>query len=170
LLEQTTEQGAIDFVRRIKHASGQNYIIGGPAQVHSIECSAGKVSRFNPDGRSEKVWHTNHPLVNDDFSPSHRALRKKTRKPHPGAGNSVARMQALEKRLRNRPGLFGLDQIRETLGSRDSAENPVCRPFRDQQTGFTFAATIMVLGDPEFHVAPGPPNVTAYQTYSFRSS
>ena len=33
---------------------------------------------------------------------------------------------------------------------------------------FTFASTIMVLSDvPAFHVAPGPPDVTAYETLSF---
>src|SRR5262249_54473794 len=48
-LEQATEDAAIEFFRRVKHASGQNYIIGGPSKVHDLECSAGKVSVFTPE-------------------------------------------------------------------------------------------------------------------------
>jgi hypothetical protein len=54
------------------------------------------------------------------------------------------------------------------LASRDSAEYPVSRPKKTKAASFTFASTIMVLSEnPVFHVAPGPPDVTAYETLSF---
>ena len=45
VLEQSNFNNAIDFVKNIQHASGQNYIIGSPGRIISLECSANKVSQ-----------------------------------------------------------------------------------------------------------------------------
>ena len=74
LLERTTVEEAIGFLRDVEHASGQNYILGGPAGVYDFECSAGKVARFVPEGRKGVVYHTNHPLANDDYTERYRRL------------------------------------------------------------------------------------------------
>ena len=44
VLAQKTEDAAIKFLHDVKHASGQNYIIGGPERAFSFECSSHKVS------------------------------------------------------------------------------------------------------------------------------
>ena len=84
------------FLHRVKHASGQNYVVGGPAQVYSFECSANKVSRFQPPGRPGVVWHTNHPLASDDFGAAYRATLAKPAGGPPGS--SEVRLKSLEDR------------------------------------------------------------------------
>jgi len=164
VLQQTTEAEAVRFLNRVKHASGQNYIVGGPRGVACLECSAGKVSPFKPDDKNGLVWHTNHPLANDDYNAQHR--KKKTDKP--AVDNSSARLRSLETRLTRGTPVFGLDLIKSTLAARDSAEFPVCRPLKNKKDNFTFACTIMVLSDkPELHVAPGPPDETPFQRFAF---
>src|ERR1700731_3679221 len=86
------------FLHRIKHASVQNYIIGGPANVYDLECSATKVSPLKVKERDDVVWHTNHPLVNDDYNAKYRAALAKQPK-NQGAGNSVTRLDCLARRL-----------------------------------------------------------------------
>jgi hypothetical protein len=168
VLEQQTEEAALNLLSRIKHASGQNYIVGGPTAVHDVECSAGKVSRFSPKMWPDRVWHTNHPLVNDDYSPQHRKALEKEPDKVKAPANSAARLQCLERRLATDADKVGLDLIRATLAAKDSADYPVCRPYRNAKDNCTFASTIMVLSDkPEFHVAPGPPDVHAYQIHAF---
>lgn len=167
LLQQETDKAAVDFLQRIKHASGQNYVIGGPDKVFDLECSAGKVSRFTPEPGPEIVWHTNHPLVNDDYHPAYRELlKKKTHEKNEGCTRT--RLQALEKRLGKAAPNLGVDDIKTALASKDSADYPVCRPFKNAADSFTFAASIMVLSaKPELQIAPGPSDVQAYQTLTF---
>jgi predicted choloylglycine hydrolase len=166
VLEQQTEKDALAFLNRIKHASGQNYILGGPANVYDLECSATKVSRFKVKERDDVIWHTNHPLVNDDYNAAYRAALAKTPKSQ-GAGNSVTRLECLARRLMKESTGPRIDLIKETLASKDSPTHPVCRS-RGKAAGFTFASTIMVLSaPPELHIAPGPPDETPYETLKF---
>ena len=69
LLRQETEEAAIAFLRSVKHASGQNYVIGGPARVYDFECSANRVVPFVPPDLEGAVYHTNHAMANDDLTP-----------------------------------------------------------------------------------------------------
>jgi hypothetical protein len=56
------ETGCRDqFLHEVKHASGQNYIIGRPERAYSFECSSHKVSRFIPEEAVELVWQTIYP-------------------------------------------------------------------------------------------------------------
>lgn len=167
LLQRDTEAAAVEFLKQVKHASGQNYIVGGPDKVYDFECSAAKVVAFSPKGGPDVVWHTNHPLVNDDYNGGYRkALQKKENENK--ADNSTVRLESLERRLSKDAAAPGLELIKTTLSAKDSAEFPVCRPHKNKKDNFTFAATIMVLSaKPEFHVAPGPPDKHAYRTMTF---
>ena len=98
-LEQQTEKAALQFLHRVKHASGQNYVLGGPAGVHAVECSAGKVVPFAPKTWPDGVWHTNHPLVNDDYAPKYRELLKDKKGTEKQRENSAARLQSLQRHL-----------------------------------------------------------------------
>ena len=168
LLERKTVEEAIGFLRDIEHASGQNYILGGPAGIYDFECSAGKVARFVPEGRKGVVYHTNHPLANDDYTERYRRSLEGGGKNDRGDVNSIARFQALQARLTGDSKEPGLSAIRLALASRDSAEFPICRPYTSQDAGFTFGSTIMVLsGSPEFLVAAGPPDMATYRSFSF---
>jgi len=66
ILERTTYDDAVKFLHDIRHASSQNYIIGGRQKASSHECSANKVSCFEPYKGATRLYHTNHPLANDD--------------------------------------------------------------------------------------------------------
>ena len=68
LLEQSSQADAINFLHRVKHASPQNYLIGGPRKVFDFECSANTIEPFEISKRSKIVYHTNHALVNKDFN------------------------------------------------------------------------------------------------------
>ena len=48
VLAQSTLDDAVAFIQQIKHATGQNYMIGGPQKIVTYECSANKVSQFVP--------------------------------------------------------------------------------------------------------------------------
>jgi hypothetical protein len=163
VLGQRSEEDAVAFLHQVKHASGQNYLIGGPAHAYSFECSAGRVERFRPGGRDGVVWHTNHPLANDDTTA---AYRESLARPNPSPpGSSVVRLKCLENRLGRGPRDTAAAQA--ALASHDSDEHPVCIA-KGKNGAFTFASTVMVLSDPpEFHVAPGPPDVTRFETLRF---
>jgi hypothetical protein len=168
VLEQRTEADAIAFLNKIKHASGQNYIVGGPSRAYSVECSANRVARFQPNGRDDVVWHTNHPLANDDYIERYREFLKDTAKAEKGLANTRTRLNCLEKRFTDGSPARDLDLVKAALASKDSPDYPISRPKRGNGGAFTFAATIMVLSEnPTFHVAPGPPDVTAYVTLTF---
>jgi predicted choloylglycine hydrolase len=170
VLERRTEKDAIEFLQTVKHASGQNYLLGGPANAYSFECSAGKVARFKPPDHQDVVWHTNHPLVNDDYNEQYRALRKDPADLVKREANTRTRLRCLETRLTSSTAVRDVDLVKATLASRDSAAYPVSIPKSETKPAFTFASTIMVLGEkPVLHVAPGPPDATAYEVLSFKS-
>jgi hypothetical protein len=113
------------------------------------------------------VWHTNHPLVNSDYNAWYEA------ESNPILPNSTARYQSLEHRLAHPPQVTRLSQIKEILTSRDSTEHPICGSkgkdeFYTQLGLFTFASTIMVLGDePALYVSFGPPDTAPYDRFAF---
>ncbi|HEV7252768.1 MAG TPA: C45 family peptidase [Mesorhizobium sp.] len=64
-LLQAEADGAAAFLRRVPHASGQNYLLGDRRGVRAFECSAaGAVEVSSADGR---ILHTNHPLASADL-------------------------------------------------------------------------------------------------------
>ncbi len=168
VLMQQSEEDAVAFLNRVKHASGANYVVGGPNGVHCFECSAGKVVQYRPNGQGNVVWHTNHPLVNDDYNGKYKATLASSKKSD-GDENSRVRLECLERRLRKATGGSRLELIKQTLASKDSAQHPVCGSRgRTESTFFTFAATIMVLSEqPEFYVTFGPPDEAAYEQCFF---
>ena len=163
VLKQPTEADAVAFVRNVKHASGQNYIVGGLEHAYSFECSAHKVTRFQPYGRDDVVWHTNNPLANDDCDEPYRALRADPEELEKKEANSRSRLHCVERRMKDNVTARELEHIKGTLSS-----YPVCCAKKDKYGSFTFASTIMVLGEkPVLHIAPGPPNVTPFESLSF---
>ena len=170
VLSQTSYGDAIRFVQDIKHASGQNYIIGGTEEVSSWECSANKVVRFWPYEGATRLYHNNHPLANDDQSIYQQILEKiPPEKRPPARGNSEIRYEALEKRLKKPSEPVTVDTFKETFSSRDDPENPVCRiKPEDGSGGFTAGCSIMVLSKPpELYFAPGPACVKELKIYRF---
>jgi isopenicillin-N N-acyltransferase like protein len=163
VLRQRTVSDALDFLAEVPHASGQHYLVGDPSQVRSIECSSAAIAEFRPSGIEDVVWHTNHPLANDDLHPWYRELLEAGAS-YPFLDNSRARLSAVEKRLRAPSDGTRFEQFAGILSSSDDDEHPVCAAhegdtFYAKVGMFTFASTIMVLSEsPELHVTLGPPD------------
>ena len=67
LLEQSSLQDALDFLETVKHASGQNYILGDSENVVDLEVSTNRQARFTPENHPGVILHTNHPRVLTDY-------------------------------------------------------------------------------------------------------
>jgi isopenicillin-N N-acyltransferase-like protein len=166
VLELPSLSEARKFLSGIKHASGQNYMVGDAGKVESWECSGSKVSLFVPQEGATRVYHTNHPLANDDQSIYRGILdRIPPEKKPKGRSNSEVRQEFLEERLKDNATEITVDTIKSILGSR---EVPICFENTEGSRGFTFGCLIMELASgPTLHLSPGPPCSTPFQTFRF---
>jgi isopenicillin-N N-acyltransferase-like protein len=167
-LAQNAGDAAIEFIKSVKHASGQNYIVGTGDRVRDFEASAAQVVEFRPASDGSVVYHTNHPLANDDLKSWHRraidALPPELRR----AGNSEVRLASIRKRMERPPAAIDDGVIADALRSKDSESNPICRSLRPGAAGFTFGAVIMTLsGTPSLQVSMGPPDVNRFVRLEF---
>ncbi len=162
VLEQPTLEKAIRFIQRIKHASGQNYIIANSEKIVDFECSANKVCQYTPYKGARRDYHTNHTITNSDLASWSeeeriRVLSKSTTR---------ARFNVLEKELKDPSRTVNIETIKSILGSH---EGPVCTHNTHKPKGScTLETLIMSLSNPpELHLAPGPPCSTKFRTYKF---
>lgn len=168
VLECDSFEDAVSFISRIRHASGQNYIVAAPGQVGSFECSAGKVAAVKGSASIDGIWHTNHPLVNDDLEPSEVIARTQIAGRY---ANSKARLQSIGQRFVAAGAEIRIGDIKHALGAHDDNVNPVCRHFdpagRETLIGYTAGSMIYELNpeDPTLHVASGPPCHTEYRAF-----
>ena len=168
-LEQADWNAAVDFMCRLPHASGQNYLMGGPERVICLECSANQVVEYQNAANVERVWHTNHPLINDDCSIHEQRLERMTEQEQAtwrdGTGarsNTHARMNYLNRELRQSNDALTVACIREHLSSHEA---PVCHHSEQK---ITLGCLIMELGDPPvLHLSPGPPCCTPFASHRF---
>jgi hypothetical protein len=106
-------------------------------------------------------------LANNDYNEWYQAEN------NPFLPNSTTRYQSMEQRLGHPSQATRLDQIKMTLTSQDSKEHPICgsKGANELYTHlgmFTFASTIMVLGnEPALYASFGPPNIAPYNRFVF---
>lgn len=167
-LSRPTLAAGQEFMRNIKHASGQNYTIGGPgSRAINLECSAGKIAEFRPEECCDRVFHTNHPLVNDDQS-LYRAVAANIPEedlPRLYHGTSYLRLPVIESGFGSTVPTPTIETIKDVLST-----HPVCRhgELEGRYDHYTIGCLIMELGEtPRLHIAPGPPCATPFQTFSF---
>lgn len=169
LLAQTDGAGAANFLRRIPHASPQNYLIGDPGTVQDFECSANRVVQYSPDSPQELICHTNHAMVNDDATDRHLARLRHDGPSAFDADNSHTRLKTLYGMLEGSDATLG--DIERVLQSREPAEHPVCMSFNGDDAPYSLASTIMQLADPpQFRIALGSPDTVQYQCFEFPPS
>jgi len=170
IIAQAKYEDAARFIHTINHATGQNYIIGGIEGVSSFECSANKVERFIPYEEASRVYHTNHPIVNDDLSIYKKILKKIPPDGNPKTpSNSEIRFKTLEGRLRDLSKKIDVETVKSILSSHDDPKNPICRHKKiNGSAAFTAGCLIMELSNsPVLHLAPGPPCLTKFRTQKF---
>jgi isopenicillin-N N-acyltransferase-like protein len=165
VVEKNTQEEALKFLAEIKHASGQNYIIGGPDTVYSMECSANKIAAFRPFEKAPFTYHTNHPMSNDDYSDKFLAILQEAKVPleqFEGEGYRCQRIKSFQKRFTMDTKSISIDDIKNVLRSRDNGTRDVVSNEN------TYASVIYVLSDkPKFIIAPGKPHEQDYIEIDF---
>ncbi|MCP4536944.1 MAG: hypothetical protein GY832_07335, partial [Chloroflexi bacterium] len=158
VLEQDDLDGATNLLHNVQHASGENFMIGDAERVATFECSAHKVVRYVPYEGARSVYHTNHPLANDDLIfPSLQAR---------AGGTSYERFRYLEYRLKDPYKIAGVETFKYILSSH---QGPICVHHNHQAgEGYTFCSAIYVLSSfPELHLTVGPPCCNTYSRFTF---
>jgi isopenicillin-N N-acyltransferase like protein len=169
LLSKKSEESALDFIKNVRYASGQNYVVGIGDKVYDYETSALKIARYLPLAGGSVVYHTNHAIVNDALKPWWAARLRKLTADELRKTNSYVRLGALKTRLSKDAMDIDESRIKETLRSKDSKEHPVCRPLGNGLTAYTFGSTIMTLSDhPSLQVTVGPPDANDYILFTFQ--
>lgn len=168
IINSNDKEELLNFIKTIPHASGQNYIVGIRGEIFDFEASANKVVQFDPKNDNGTVYHTNHPIVNDDMKPWFENYDPNS-KEKPVQSNSYIRLASAENRISKAPKVD--DQlIKEILRSKDDINNPVCRSLSSNSGsgGFTFSSVIMTLtGTPYLQITAGPPDESEYTTIAF---
>ena len=160
LIETAALRDAVQFVQDVRHASGQNYVIGDAREVRDFECGAGIVVEH--EGDRGRVWHTNHPLVNGNLRPD----RTEPWWEHK-LQDSGTRLAALERRMAGGTP-FSAERAKMMLASRDHREFPVSQEVSKDSDGCTFAAMVAELGpEPRLSVAAGAPSRHPFTAFDF---
>ena len=146
------------FLRSVNHASGQNYMIGGPSgEIANLECSAREVCENNSRA-GPYLFHTNTAWTNPDRLPPRETSRQEF------TGTSQDRAAAIGRMLENvqEP---SVDQIKSTLASKDG---PVCRTLEESEgRSVTLGTIVMHLGKRTIEVTNGPPDRNPFTTFHF---
>ena len=158
VLEKETYDDAVKFLHDIKHAAGQNYIIGDVENMASFECSENKVTKFIPFEGANFTYHTNHPLTNDNYSAELLDRIKAENKTPREYDPYCSRFKSLKENFRDNSVAFDVEKLKAIFGSRDWNIN---RPS-------TFGCTIMVTSDnPELHISAGRPDEEPFLVFTF---
>ncbi|PCI94599.1 MAG: hypothetical protein COB15_13845 [Flavobacteriales bacterium] len=163
VLDQSTFNEAEEFLRKIKHASGQNYIIGSKHNVASYECSASKVEIYWPDSTKRYTYHANNALKNNSYQPSYiNQIEDSFNLTHEEYIKDVPRTAALKNRILNTESI-NIEVLKETLKSKDSETDPICNDW-------TWASTIMEFHDDHnvLFISPGKPDSVDYEKFIIR--
>ncbi len=160
VLQQKNITDAINFIKRVPHASGQNYIIGCEEKAIDFECSASKVVQYIPKEGVDRVYHTNHYFVNDDVVLPPMKFDYLN-------SSTFPRYEYVDYRLNNPEIPVDLDVVKNVLRSHIGS---VCVHHENKAAqGGTSASVIAVLSkeNPQFLVTNGPPCLSTYTAFEF---
>ena len=169
-LAQENLAAGLEFMNSIKHASGQNYTIAEPgSRAINLEASANGIEEFLPFTGADRVYHTNHPLENDDQAMFRKALAECDNEDEliPSYnGSTMERFGELQQRLSAPEKVLGISDIKAAFSSHTGG---VCRHPDEHGAGnITLGCLIMDLGEtPSLQIAPGPPCKTSFVEYRF---
>ena len=162
VLEKNNQEDALAFIDEITHASGQNYIIGGPEKVYSLECSANQVVEFRPFENSSFTYHTNHPMSNTDFSEPYLMQLESYGKTVEEGLYECQRIKSFQQRFTEQTSDIEIEEIKSVLRARDHEGRDVV------SNSNTYASVIYELSEqPKFIIAPGKPHETDYIEIDF---
>ena len=158
LLRQKTYEQAVNFLERIEPAAPQTYVIGGPNETGVFERSARKMSRFVPFEGAEFSYHTNHPMVNDDYNPRFPEMLRAKNLTLEAYRAQCPRFAQLSQVLKDNSAGLDVERLEAIFKNRSSGIN-------NKQT---YGCTIMVLGEePVLRIVPGRPDLGTFQVLKF---
>lgn len=158
VLEQNSYAEAETFLKKIKHAAGQNYIIADMENMNSFECSEKVVIKFNPFEEAVFAYHTNHPLTNFNYNDDYYNYFQKQNINSRDYNFRCHRFKSLSQNLPDNSIVFDVDKIKFILSNRDWG---ICHRNN-------FGCTIAVMKErPEFHISPGQPDIEPFHVFRF---
>jgi len=158
VLEKTSFEEAIDFIKTIKHASGQNYIVGSNHDIISLECASDLVTEYWPDSTKDYTFHANRPLTNNSYHPAYLAYLKALYGSIPESISfSDERLESIKNIILNNQHI-SLMTIKDAL-----CKKPICNSN-------TFVSTIMEFNNDysELRISPGKPDSTEYIVFRIK--
>jgi isopenicillin-N N-acyltransferase like protein len=173
VLEKKTLGEAMSFLQSIRHASGQNYLLGCPEEIIDLECSANQTAPYRQPGRLYSVCHTNHPFTNDDFIEKTAPAEPSSNRISPTTSiydvDSRMRMESISQNSEMvEQDAASTKTARIILSAHDSRTNPVCRHSSPDNPWMTIGTSILVLNEhPQLHFCPGPPCSSAFTIFKF---
>jgi len=158
ILEQNSYSEAEAFLKTIKHAAGQNYIIADVDNMTSFECSKQVVIPFVPFEGAAFTYHTNHPITNDNYVDGFLDNLQSRNIKIEDYNARCFRFKSLAQNFPDNSTVFDVDKIKSILSNRNWG---ICHRNN-------FGGTIMVLKDqPEFHISPGQPDIEPFHVFKF---
>jgi hypothetical protein len=159
ILQRSSYADAVRFIKTIKHGAPQNYMIGGPEDMGSFECSTTHVSEFLPFEDAAFTYHTNHPLENMHYSQSFKKRLESRAIAPEDYQHPCPRFKALQNMLKDNSVHIDVEILKDIFSDRETIIN----------NRGTFGCTIMKLGrQPELHLSPGRPDDEPFQVFRFR--
>lgn len=158
VLEKSSFEEAVNFIKTIKHASGQNYIIGSKHDIISLECASDLVTEYWPDSTKDYTFHANTPLTNNSYHPAFLANLKALYGSIPESISfSDERLESIKNIILNHQQI-GLMTIKEAL-----SVEPICNSN-------TFVSTIMEFNNDynELRISPGKPDSIEYTIFRIK--
>jgi isopenicillin-N N-acyltransferase-like protein len=155
VLEKTSFDEAVNFIKIIKHASGQNYILGSKHDIISLECAFDLVTEYWPDSTKNYTFHANRPLTNTSFHPAYIDYLKMLYGTVPESIiSSDDRLETMKNNIQNNKYIC-LKTILDALSSK-----PICNSN-------TFVSTIMEFNNDysELRICPGKPDSEKYLVF-----
>lgn len=158
VLEKTSFEEAVSFIKTIKHASGQNYIVGSNHDIISLECASDLVTEYWPDSTKNYTFHANKPLTNNSYHPAYVTYLKAMYGSIPESVSfSDERLESIKNAILNKKHI-SLATIKEAL-----SKKPICNRN-------TSVSTIMEFDNKygELRISPGKPDSTEYIVFRIK--
>ncbi len=158
VLEKTSFEEAVNFIKTIKHASGQNYIVGSKQDIISLECASDLVTQYWPDSTKDYTFHANRPLTNNSYHQAYLAYLKALYGSIPESISfSDQRLESIKNIILNNQHI-SLETIKDAL-----SKKPICNSN-------TFVSTIMEFDNDysELRISPGKPDSTEYIVFRIK--
>ena len=158
VLEKSSFEEAVNFIKTVKHASGQNYIVGSNHDIISLECASDLVTEYWPDSTKDYTFHANRPLTNKSYHPAYLAYLKALYGSIPESISfSDERLESIKNIILNNQHI-SLETIKDVL-----SKKPICNSN-------TFVSTIMEFDNEfsELRISPGKPDSTEYIVFRIK--